>query len=103
MRVLPLVEKLKSGKWLDESYDTARAPTVSFEQGSHETTAQTHVKLIRLADAVAEGMADGRLTFYEIFAIGVAFVQILKSPQEATVEAPEEKPKSRAKRGSKKD
>lgn len=103
MRVLPLVEKLKSGKWLDESYDTARAPMVSFEKGSHETSAQTHVKLIRLADAVAEGMADGRLTFYEIFAIGVAFVQILRSPQEVSEEEPEEKPKSRAKRGSKKD
>lgn len=103
MRVLPLVEKLKSGKWLDESYDTARAPMVSFEKGSHETTAHTHVKLIRLADAVAEGMADGRLTFYEIFAIGVAFVQILRTPQEVSEEEPEEKPKSRAKRGSKKD
>lgn len=79
---LPLIQKLKDSDLIDGEFSTLRAASVSFdsESLSHDED-DLKERLFGLAIVVRESLADGRLTFYEIFSIGVAFVQILKTPK----------------------
>lgn len=86
MSILPLVQKLKDSDLLDGSFETSRAGAVSFESGStsHDED-DLKDRLFDLAVVVKEGLSDGRLTFYEIFSVGVAFIRLLKTPSKTSV------------------
>lgn len=98
---LPLIRKLKASGHLDESVDTKRAVVFSIEGDSDpRDEAELQEKLLALARVTLEGMADRRLTFYEIWSIGWAFVSALKVSRKVMKE--EEKSGTSGKKSRKK-
>jgi hypothetical protein len=98
MRTLPLVQNLKDLGLLDAGFDTAKAASISFEPGSVSCDEDSlKERLFALANTVNGSMADGRLTFYEIFSVGVAFVRILRTQEKTSVPS-SDVPKRKSKR-----
>lgn len=100
---LPLVRKLKASGHLDESVDTKHAVAFSIEGDSDpRDEAELQEKLLALARVTLEGMADRRLTFYEIWSIGWAFVSALKASRKVMKAEEAEKAGASGKKGRKK-